>query len=79
MCAMLANLYCKDKIGLNQNYIQEGLSGDLFYGRIRDVVEIGKHTAIVPELKGRAPITGINQVIIDKGDPPKYGFSLQTA
>jgi proline racemase len=76
-CAMLANLYCKHKIGLNQDYIQEGISGDLFYGRILDVVEIGEHTAIVPELKGSAFITGINQLIIDKRDPLKYGFSVQ--
>jgi proline racemase len=75
-CAMMANLYSKHKIGLNEDYIQEGISGDLFYGRIVDVVEIGKHTAIVPELKGSAFITGINQLIIDKGDPLKYGFSV---
>ncbi|MGD9046342.1 MAG: proline racemase family protein, partial [Desulfobacterales bacterium] len=76
-CAMMANLYCKQKIGLNQDYIQEGISGDLFYGRILDVLKVGAHTAIVPELKGSAFITGINQLIIDKGDPLKYGFSVQ--
>ena len=72
----MANLYHKHKIGLNEEYIQEGISGDLFYGRIVDIVEIGKYTAIVPELKGSAYITGINQLIIDKGDPLKYGFSV---
>ena len=65
-----------------QNWIKsrlysKGLSGDLFFGRIVDVIEIEEHTAIIPEPKGRAFITGINQLIIDKEDPLKYGFSVQ--
>jgi proline racemase len=74
---MRAHLYRKDKIGLNQVFIQEGLSRDRIYGRILDFFEIGEHTAIVPELKGLAFIAGINLLIIAKGEPLKYGFSAQ--
>ena len=75
-CAKMANLFTKGKLGLNKEYVQEGLSGEIFRGRIVGQTKVGGLTAIIPEVSGTAFITGINQLIIDKNDPLKYGINL---
>ena len=50
--------------------------GTRFGGRIVDETEVGGLPAVVPEIKGRAWITGMGQYVLDPEDPFPAGFAL---
>ena len=37
---------------------------------------MGKHQAVIPEIRGRAFISGFNTIILDREDPFPKGFVL---
>lgn len=74
--AKVAALYSKGRLGLNEEFIYESITGSIFKGRAVETTKVGPYNAIVPKITGSAYITGINQVIIDKDDPLKYGFLM---
>ena len=74
--AKVAALYSKGRLGLNEDFIYESITGSLFRGKAVETTKVGPYDAIVPKITGSAYITGINQVIIDKDDPLKYGFLM---
>ena len=39
--------------------------------------KVAKFDAVIPEITGRAFITGVNHYMIDDEDPLKYGFTLR--
>lgn len=74
--AKLAALYAKGKLKINEPFVYESITGTMFTGFVKEEVMVGKHKAIVPQIKGKAFITGFNHFIIDEEDPLKYGFKL---
>ena len=74
--AKLAALYSKGKIGLNEPFVYESISGTTFTGKVLKETKVGEFNGVVPEVTGKAFITGFNQLIIDSDDPFKYGFVL---
>jgi proline racemase len=72
--AKLACLYRKGTIGLNQPFTYESVTGSLFRGVVLNETTVGEYPAIVSEITGSAYITGVNQLILDRDDPEKYGF-----
>jgi trans-L-3-hydroxyproline dehydratase len=38
---------------------------------------VGEHDAVIPEIEGRAFITGRNEILIDPEDPLARGFLLR--
>ena len=75
--AKLATMYATDKIELNEQVISESIIGTHFKAKVVEEAEIGGLKAIIPELTGRAYITGITQVIIDPNDPLRHGFLVR--
>ena len=75
-CAKMATLYAKGLLDLNIEYIHEGILGTSFKGRLISETKVGKFSAVIPEITGRAWITGLNQIIVDPGDPFAKGFFL---
>jgi len=74
--AKLASLYAKGLLKVNEPFVYESITGTMFTGLIVEEVMVGEYKAIVPQIKGRAYITGFNHFIIDEEDPLKYGFTL---
>lgn len=74
--AKLATLYAKGKLGLNEEFVYESITGTLFKGHVIEETMVGNQKAIIPQITGKAYITGFNHFIIDEDDPLKYGFVL---
>jgi proline racemase/trans-L-3-hydroxyproline dehydratase len=47
-----------------------------FTGRILEKTHVADKEAVIPEIKGRAFITGTHQFIVDPADPLEEGFLL---
>lgn len=77
-CAKMALLHEKGMLNLNQPYVHSGIFGTTFTGRLIQETTVGGLRAVVPEIQGRAFITGIHQFVIDREDPVGNGFSLPT-
>lgn len=75
-CAKMAALYAKGELGLGETYVTESIIGSLFWGKLIEEVKVGSFRAVLPEVTGRAFVTGIHNFVIDEGDPFKYGFQV---
>lgn len=76
-CAKMADLYFKGELDIGSDFVHESILGTLFTGRLVEKAKVGDYDAVVPQITGRAFITGINHFMIDDEDPLKYGFSLR--
>lgn len=74
--AKIATLYAKGKIGINEPFVYESITGTTFIGKVLRETKIGDYNGIVPEITGRAFITGFNQLVVDPDDPFRNGFAL---
>ncbi|KAF5073689.1 proline racemase [Anaerotignum sp.] len=72
--AKIATLYSKGRIGINEEFVYESITGTMFRARIVGETQVGDFKAVIPEISGKAFITGINEFLIDPDDPLKYGF-----
>lgn len=74
--ARMAARYGKGELGIGETFVTESITGTVYYGKLVKEVDVGSFKAAVPEVTGRAFITGINQYMLDENDPFKYGFWL---
>jgi proline racemase len=68
-----------DAMGLIESgtaFVHESLIGTRFTGRIVARTTVGEYPAIVPEIEGKAWITGEHTFLIDEDDPLKRGFRI---
>ncbi|NQS90659.1 proline racemase family protein [Patescibacteria group bacterium] len=65
----MAVLFAKNKLGLNEEFINESIAGVTFQGRLIGKTRVGKFPAVVPEITGSAYITGFNHFVLDPDDP----------
>jgi len=76
-CGRMAILFAKNKVGLNEDFVNESITGETFRGRLIDKTKVGKYPAVIPEITGSAYITGFNHIILDPDDPfGSKGFLL---
>jgi proline racemase len=69
--------FAKGEIGLGEPFVVESLIGTTFTGRAVREVPFGPYQAVVPEVSGRAYLTGTSEFWIDPGDPVGHGFILR--
>ena len=74
--AMMATLYKKGQLQLNEEFVYESIIGTLFYGQLIEETKVGGYQAAVPTIRGSAYITGIHQFVVDARDPFPGGFHL---
>lgn len=74
--AKLATLYARGEIGLNEEFIHEGILGTTFRGKIKSTTTCGGFEAVIPVITGSAFITAFSRYVIDPDDPLKNGFLL---
>ncbi|MEO9095314.1 MAG: proline racemase family protein [Microbacteriaceae bacterium] len=75
--AMLARLYRRGILGVGDAFVNEGILGTTFEGRVARSVDIGEVAAIIPEITGRAYMTGFHDWVRDPEDPFPAGFLLE--
>jgi proline racemase len=75
-CAKMAALYAKGKIGLNEDFLHEGILGTIFTGRLVEETNVGPYRAVVPTISGRAWITGVANYVLQDDDPFPEGFTV---
>jgi proline racemase len=74
--ARMAQLHADGALALGAPFVNESVIGTRFTGRLVAETEVGGLPAVVPEVTGRAWITGTGQYLLDAEDPFPAGFAL---
>ncbi len=74
--ARMALMAARGQMQVGQEFVAESIIGSTFTGRIVDTAQVGDRAAIVPEISGRAWITGTHQHMLDPSDPWPEGYRL---
>ena len=74
--ALMALLHAKGRMDIGQTLTARSIIDTVFTGRIAGGAEVGGREAIVPELTGRAWVTGTHQHLLDPDDPFPRGYRL---
>jgi proline racemase len=74
--ARMAALWARGELALGEDFVNESPIGTRFTGRLVEEVTVGGLPAVVPEVTGRAWITGMGQYLLDASDPFPAGFAL---
>jgi trans-L-3-hydroxyproline dehydratase len=73
----LALDHARGELEIGRKIVIESILGTRFAGRVLAETHVGSHDAIVPEVTGRAWITGRNELLIAPDDPLAEGFLLR--
>jgi proline racemase len=74
--ARMAALHARGKLAIGDDFVNESVIGTRFTGRLVAETELAGVPAVVPEVTGRAWITGMGQYLLDERDPFPAGFAL---
>ena len=74
--ARLAVLHARNEIGIGESFIAYSIIGSRFDCHISETANVGERTAVVPKIRGRAWITGTQQLMLDPDDPWPLGYRL---
>jgi proline racemase len=74
--ARMAALHARGELGLHEPFVHESVLGTRFTGRLLERTRVGDRPAVVPEITGRAWITGRAEYLLDPTDPFPEGFVL---
>ncbi len=74
--ARMAALHARGELALGEEFVNESLIGTRFTGRLVGETTVGGLPAVVPEITGRAWVTGTGTYVLDAEDPFPAGFAL---
>jgi proline racemase len=74
--ARMAQLHARGELALGDEFVNESFIGTRFIGRLVEQTAVGRITAVVPTITGRAWVTGTAQYMLDPSDPFPAGFVL---
>ena len=74
--ARMAQLHARGALALDTDFVHESVIGTRFTGRLVGETSVGGRPAVIPEITGRAWITGMGQYLLDPTDPFPAGFTL---
>jgi proline racemase len=75
-CAKMAIEHARGTLAGGASYRVESMLGTVFAGQLVEQTVVGRLPAVIPEVSGRAWITGFSTYIIDGDDPFPEGFTL---
>lgn len=78
-CARMAELHARGELALDADFVNESFIGSRFTGRLTGTTQVGEHLAVIPQITGRAWITGTAQYLLDPDDPFPAGFEFSGA
>lgn len=73
----LALHHARGELPPGRTIVVESILGTRFSGTIVGSAEVGGLPAVIPEISGRAWITGVNELLVDPTDPLAEGFLLR--
>jgi proline racemase len=73
----VAQLFAQGKLAMGQTLINESIVGTAFEGRVLEKTRVADFPAVIPEVSGRASITGYHTFVVDVDDPLPNGFFLR--
>lgn len=76
LSARMAVLHARGRMGPADRLTTVSVIGSTFQGRIVGTTSVGGRAAILPEISGRAWITGTHQHMLDPSDPWPQGYRL---
>ncbi|AGT11261.1 trans-3-hydroxy-L-proline dehydratase [Paracoccus aminophilus] len=76
LSARMAVLHARGEMTPADRLTTVSLIGSTFTGRILGETQVGETPAILPEISGRAWITGVHQHMLDPADPWPEGYRL---
>jgi proline racemase len=74
--ARMALLHARGELAIGQDFVNESLIGTRFTGRLVGETAVGDLPAVVPEITGRAWVTGSGEYLLHADDPFPAGFAL---
>jgi proline racemase len=74
--ARMALAYHTGTLSLDEPFIHESIIGTRFVGQLTGVTEIGGVSAVIPQITGRAWITGTSEFTLDPSDVFPQGFKF---
>ncbi len=74
--ALMAVLHARGDLKVGDTYIGRSIIDSKFEGRIIGETLVGNKRAIIPEITGRAWITGTSQLLLDPDDPWPDGYKV---
>ena len=74
--ARMALLHAAGEMAVGDTFTARSIIDSEFQGRIVETTRVGDRPAIVPEITGRAWITGVHQHMLDPDDPWPEGYRL---
>jgi proline racemase len=74
--ARLAQLHAAGRLAIGEPFVNESVIGTRFTGRVVEETVVAGYPAVIPEITGRAWITGMGQYLLDSDDPFPAGFAL---
>jgi proline racemase len=74
--ARMALLHARGEMQIGETFTARSILNSEFHGRIVETTTVGGISAIIPEITGRAWITGTHQHMLDPDDPWPEGYRL---
>jgi proline racemase len=74
--AKMALLHRRGQLAVEQTFVNQGLLGTTFEGRIVEETTVGDISAIVPEIRGAGHVTGLHRFALTPDDPFPKGFLI---
>ena len=74
--ARMAVLHARGEMGIGDRFVARSIIGSRFDCEIAEVGNIGGRQMVVPRIRGRAWITGTQQLMLDPEDPWPRGYRL---
>jgi proline racemase len=75
-CAKMALLYRRRELGINEPFLNSGVLGTTFEGKLTAETKVGDLQAVIPQISGSGHVTGIHHFFVDPTDPFPTGFLL---
>lgn len=74
--ARMALMHASGQMQVGETFTASSIIGSEFHGKIARTTTIGDKPAVIPEITGRAWITGTHQHMLDPNDPWPTGYRL---
>jgi proline racemase len=74
--ARIAQRHARGELALDTPFVHESIIGTRFTGRLIKEVSVGGRPGVIPEITGRAWITGMGRYVLDPTDPFPNGFRV---
>jgi trans-L-3-hydroxyproline dehydratase len=69
--------HARGEISVGESMVIESILGTRFRVSVKEATTFGPYAAVIPEVEGRAYITGRHTFTIDPVDPLRQGFILR--